>query len=209
MANAPLSVARRLKRSARRGARLSAQWKLFQRAGDCMVWTGYTNKDGRGFMRAPDGRQTTIARAMWEFYHGRKPRPGTFIAQTCGNPCCGARLHLEERAWPAHALPPNSRPQTPAIQRLNKHTGPDPATGFVVWLSPCRTGYPSIRGDDGRTENARRLLPWEPPLEEWEDVAADCGGMHDGRPCMDMRPGHLRRAPHAKRTARPNGATPC
>lgn len=63
----------------------------------CLVWMGYTDKYGTGYMRVPGKNPTTIARAVYLQVHKVIPKNHR-IRHTCNEPFsgrCGEPSHLQ------------------------------------------------------------------------------------------------------------------
>jgi HNH endonuclease len=60
----------------------------------CLLWTGYTNKDGHGQLRV--GRKVVVvSRLMWELTNHRPIPPGFIVRHRCDDPRCCEPTHLE------------------------------------------------------------------------------------------------------------------
>jgi hypothetical protein len=66
-----------------------------RREGECVVFTGYRNKSGYGWVgRARDNGNPALAhRVVWAHHHGW-PAPGLFVCHRCDNPPCVRLDHL-------------------------------------------------------------------------------------------------------------------
>ncbi len=63
--------------------------------GDCLVWTGATDKDGYGFFKArgPDGSWKQWRAHRWLYFH-ETGNDTPCVMHTCDNPPCVKRSHL-------------------------------------------------------------------------------------------------------------------
>lgn len=67
-----------------------------EREEGCLLWTGYLTKDGYPRIRV-NGKDTTVHRLLYEYYHYRELEPGERVYRVCGNKLCLAAEHLEAR----------------------------------------------------------------------------------------------------------------
>lgn len=63
-----------------------------ERRGECLVWTGPTDKKGYGLIKV-GGRSRRVHRLAWSERHGEIP-PSLFVLHHCDNPPCWADDHL-------------------------------------------------------------------------------------------------------------------
>lgn len=63
-------------------------------SGDCLIWTGSTDRDGYGQTRFRGGRRRRTHRIAWELAHGPIP-DGMVVRHKCDNPPCMKLDHLE------------------------------------------------------------------------------------------------------------------
>ena len=63
--------------------------------GDCLVWTGGVSGE-QGKILFPTVQSVSVHRAAWALWFGENPP--ALIRQTCGDPLCCAKAHLEEGA---------------------------------------------------------------------------------------------------------------
>ena len=71
---------------------LSAILARCKRDGDCVIWTGATERGGYGHARFK-GRTLAVHRVVWEFINGAVVPVGYHVLHTCDNPPC---------IWPPH-----------------------------------------------------------------------------------------------------------
>lgn len=68
---------------------------LSEQVGDCLVWTGATNRWGYGRCRV-NGQPSRAAHVVaWETYNNRPVPQGMVVRHRCDNPPCIRRDHLE------------------------------------------------------------------------------------------------------------------
>jgi Pectobacterium phage endonuclease len=65
-----------------------------QQAGDCLEWTGSTNRSGYGHFNVGGNRPKLAHRVAWELAHNATIPPGLIVMHTCDNPRCVKPSHL-------------------------------------------------------------------------------------------------------------------
>ena len=70
-----------------------AFWERVEASGDCLMWTGPTQKDGSGVYRT-GGKSIAAHRFAYELKHGPIPN-GVTTRHTCGNRACVNPEHIE------------------------------------------------------------------------------------------------------------------
>jgi transposase-like protein len=68
-------------------------WTFVDKSGQCWLWTGATNGDGRGRIRF-DGRMQYAYRVAWELTHGAPIPADREACHTCDNPICVNPVHI-------------------------------------------------------------------------------------------------------------------
>lgn len=127
-----------------------------KRAGSCLIWTGYINRDGYARFQTPDGLKM-VHRYVWERSKGTIPE-GLEVNHTCFNRACINLDHLElvtksQNAQYRRGAQPNSKS---GIRNVHQR-----GDGWIVRLKVKqrnRTWGPFETVEEAKEEASRRRL---------------------------------------------------